>query len=108
MPRLTDQVRCKGVHVKLDRETHTNFKTKLVGHSVTMQEAFEEFARQLGAGNATANKIVERMIRRRAREEIQAAGQDPFQNKKPRYLGELDQDRLYDLISETVDDVEES
>lgn len=94
-------VRCKGVHVKLDKETHTGFKTRLVQHGVTMQDAFEEFARRVAEGNVSANRLIEKMIRERVRAELAAVGLKPLKHdRRPKYLGELDHDGLYDLINE--------
>ena len=94
-------VRCKGVHVKLDKGTHLNFKLKLVHHDLTMQDAFEEFARQVGMGNVSANNLLERMIRNRIKHELADVGLKPFRpGRKSKKVGELDDERLYDLISE--------
>lgn len=93
-----NDVRCKGVHVKLDKQTHANFKTKLIQHGVTMQDAFEEFARLLGSDNVSANRMMERFVRNRVRQELASMGVDPV--KRSKHVNELDHETLYDLINE--------
>jgi hypothetical protein len=95
----TPETRSKGVHVKLDKETHLAFKIKLLHHSVSMQEAFEEFARQVGMGSVSANNIIVRMIRHKIKLELASVGLKPSR-RKPRYVSELSDDGLYDLINE--------
>lgn len=98
--KLTD-VKCKGVHIKLDKETHLNFKLRLARHDLTMQDAFEEFARQVGLGNLSANNLLEKLIRTRVRAELATVGLTPFSpGRKGRASRELNPDMLYDLISE--------
>lgn len=99
MPNKSETIRDKGVHVKLDRQTHTSFKAKLVEHGLSMQEAFEEFARLVGSGNLTANNILERLIRNQVKAELATVGLKPSK-RKPRRISELDAEGLYDLISE--------
>jgi hypothetical protein len=103
-------IRCKGVHVKLDKETHANFKTRLIKHGVSMQEAFEEFARAVGADNLSANRLLEKMVRTKIKDELATVGLKAPSRRKPRYLSELDDEKLYDLINEEeiADEVEAS
>jgi len=105
MSEESDRIKCKGVHVKLDRETHANFKMRLVQHGLSMQEAFEEFARLVGSGQPTANKMLERVIREHLKAELASVGLKPLK-KSRRYLGELDPDKLYDLINDGEDEDE--
>jgi hypothetical protein len=97
-------VRCKGVHVKLDKKTHMNFKMRLVQHGLSMQEAFAEFARQVGNENLSANRLLEKLLRERVKEVLKDAGVKPSRRRKPRYVTELDDDGLYDLINEVEDE----
>lgn len=100
----SSDIKCKGVHVKLDKDTHMNFRTKLIVHGISMQEAFEEFARMVGEGNLSANNLIEKMIRLRIKAELATVGL-PGQPRKrrPRHISELDDEGLYDLISESED-----
>lgn len=99
MPAIPDTIRIKGVHVKLDKETHANFKIKLIQHGVSMQEAFEEFARLIGSGSASANNLLVNLVKRQVKEELATVGLKPFRNRKPRRISELDEDGMYDLIN---------
>lgn len=103
MPFKTDSIKVKGVHVKLDRETHANFKAQLVHRGLTMQEAFEEFARLVGSGSISANNLLDRLIRMQVKEELESVGLTYKPNRKPRRLSELDPESLYDLINEDED-----
>jgi len=98
-------VRCKGVHVKLDRLTHARFKMKLIEHGLTMQEAFESFARFIGDGNSSANNLLEKHIRTKLKEELAEVGITPLRKRKtPRYVSELSDAAIYDLIDRGDDD----
>jgi len=92
--------RSKGIHVKLDRETHANFKARLAHHGLSMQEAFEEFARLVGAGNKTANNMMEALVARHVRQELAEVGVEPIRRNRRQHLRDLDADTLYDLINE--------
>jgi len=97
--------RCKGIHIKLNRETHSLFKTMLIQHGLSMQEAFEEFARLVGSGNLTANALLSRYIRNKAKIELAEVGITISpRRKKMRITSELNDENLYGLISEGDDE----
>lgn len=100
-----DDVKSKGVHVKLDRETHYRFRTRLLQHDVTMQDAFEEFARLVGIENPAAVRMIERMVNERIKRDLDNVGIKSTK-RKPRRLSELDNERLYDIINEGHDESE--
>lgn len=77
-----------------------NFRLQLIKHGLTMQEAFEEFARLVGIGNTTANNILERLIRAQVRQELAEVGLDAPKHHKKR-INELDTETLYHLINES-------
>ena len=92
--------RSKNVHVKLDRLTHTRFKASLVERGVSMQEAFEHFAKSVAEGNKSALRLVEQMKRQHVKDELAGTGLTPGVGRKRRALDELDPETLYDLINE--------
>lgn len=100
MPIKTETVRFKGIHVKMDRQTHADFKAKLVYCNVSMQEAMEEFARLVGSGNPAAIKMLERLVREKLKKELATVGVKPYKPGHRRLLRELDPERMYDLISD--------
>ena len=100
-----NDVRCKGVHVKLDKQTHAIFKTKLIQHELSMQDAFEEFARLVGSDNVSATRMLERLVRERVKQELAEAGVTPNKRVSKR-VSVLDVETMYDLIAK--DDVEDS
>ena len=96
--------RIKGVHVKLDKPTHAGFKTRLLHHDLTMQAAFEEFARLVAAGNSAAVAILERMAMAKIKAELAEVGLTRAGTRKRiRPLDDLDHESLYDLINEAPD-----
>lgn len=99
MPAIPETLRCKAVHVKMDKETHANFKIRTIQHGLSMQEALAEFARLVGSGNVSANNLLSKMIKQQIREELATVGLKPFRNRKPRRISELDDDGVYDLIN---------
>lgn len=108
MPAIPDTLRCKGVHVKLDKETHANFKIRLIQHGLSMQEAFAEFARLVGSDSAAANNLLVRMVKQQIKDELATVGLSPFRNRKPRRISELDDDGVYDLINEGEEEPDEA
>jgi len=100
--------RAKGVHVKLDRQTHINFRTKLLYHGVTMQEAFEYFARLVGSGSAAANALLDRLVIENVKEELNGTGlRAPSRHSIRHRVEDLDPERVYDLIND-ADENDES
>ena len=77
----------------------------LIEHGLSMQEAFEEFARLVGSGNLTANAILSRYIRKNAKIELAEVGiKISPRRKKMRITSELNDENLYGLISEGDDE----
>ncbi len=100
-----EEVKSKAVHIKLSRLIHHNFRVKLLQHDVTMQEAFEEFARLIGEDNGPAMRIIEHIVNEHIKEELkntQLKG-PKTSRRKPSKLKELDNDRLFDIIRENQD-----
>lgn len=102
--RLT-QLHSRGVHIKLTAETHKYFRMRLLEQGVTMQDAFEEFARLVGGGNASMNWVIDRLVQQQLQKELNSMGLDRAVKKKRRgyqstRLRELDDNVLYDMINE--------
>ncbi len=87
----------KGVHIKLDKETHAELRTRLFRHGMTMQEFFDEFARAYVNNDPKAVKFVDSIIIRNVQFHIE--GKKP--EKREHVHSELDSETLYDLISST-------
>lgn len=103
-----DPKRPKDVHVKLDRSTHLEFKARLLYHDMSMQEAFEAFAKAVAAEKASAIAIVDRAVRDRAKAALAEFGLRPLKGMRPgTAVRELDADTLYGLINEEGDNVDE-
>lgn len=97
-------LRCKGVHVKLDRSTHAGFKTRLLHHDLTMQGAFEEFAKQVAEGVPSAIRILERMASNKIKADLAEVGLTRKGSKRRSGpLDVLDHESLYDLINDGGD-----
>lgn len=100
-----DTIKCKGVHVKLDRLTHAQFKARVAQHGLSMQEAFEHFARLVGADSASANNLLSSLMRNRVKQELAQEGLKPLKVNRRQGFNELDPDKLYDLINEVDEDM---
>ena len=91
----------KGVHVKLKKDVHAGFRTKLFEHGLSMQRVFNEFARLVACGDDRAMRIVQNLVRRELREKLDGYER---QRQEEESLNELDQEALYDLIEGEEDD----
>lgn len=86
----------KGIHVKIDTETHRALRSKLFLHGLTMQEFFEEFAKAFVAGDTRAVKVIDNMVLRRVQFHLTEGVKQP---KRTQETSELDANTLYDLIN---------
>jgi hypothetical protein len=87
----------KCVHIKLEKEVHAAFRARLFRHGISMQEAFDEFAKQVSEGMRSANAIVETIINRKIKEAIDGRVSKP--PRKRESFGELDSESIYNLIN---------
>ncbi len=87
----------KCIHVKLEKDVHAALRARLFQHNVSMQEVFDEFARQFVSGDASANRIVDRYVMKKVQALI-AGEKKPRRSAVP--INELDHDALYHLIGE--------
>lgn len=85
----------KCVHVKLEKDTHAAFRTRLFTHNLSMQEVFEAFANLVVRGDSRANKIVENIIVKKV--EAQIDGKIKRRRKKEK-VSENERDVLYNMI----------
>ncbi len=97
----------KNVHVKLDRAVHTVFKSTLVMNDLSMQEAFDAFARWIAKGNPGSKRWLSRLVSNRVRTELATVGLKPLKHLNPRALN-LNDETLYDLINEADGDDEDA
>ena len=86
----------KSVHIKLKKEVHAAFRTKLFDRGMSMQEVFDELARLVAVDDRRLTKALDDYAKRRVVDEINRLKQDRRQER----IGELDQDALYDLITD--------
>lgn len=97
-------LRQKAVHIKLDKETHANFRTRLFAFDLSMQQAFEEFARLLGAGDSKATRIAEQLAMKLVRKRLEDTPSSALYPARPKQLDEQDHDALYSLINDDDED----
>lgn len=95
----------KGVHVQLDKDTHAHFRKELFTVGLSMQEAFEHFAQLVAVGDHRAKRLLESYVNGKIRQEIEGMKVPP--RRELSNFGELDSEKLYSLINETDDLVEE-
>ena len=93
----------KGVHVKLKKDVHAEFRKKLFEHGISMQKVFNEFARLVANGDNRAMGIVRRLVQRELQAKLQELNE---QKHREESLDELDQEALYDLIEGGNDELQ--
>lgn len=94
--------RPKGVHIALQASTHKSFKLRLVEHDISMQEAFEQFAKSIANGDQWAVRFLEKLNIMRVKNELASVGLSRKFNMRTRltHPSELDTEALYSLIDE--------
>jgi hypothetical protein len=85
----------KGVHIKLRKTTHAEFRKKLFDRDLTMQRAVEEFAFLVATDDKRATKILDNLSLKIVNEEI-----NKYREPEKADIDELDHDTLYSLIEE--------
>ena len=88
----------KGIHIKLDKNVHHALRVRLFKEGISMQEMFDEFARQVVTDSNLANKIVKSLINKKMLKALE--GPVMTQKRRTDSFNELDSDRLYDMIDE--------
>lgn len=85
----------KGIHIKLDRETHTALRALTFQRGITMQDVFEEFATLLTSDNKRAIGILDSFILRRLNLPKRKSA---YKKKKEVEMSDPEKQSLYDLI----------
>ena len=83
------------MHVKLEKETHAAFRTRLFTHNLSMQEVFDAFAKLVVGGDSRATRIIEDIVVKKV--EAQVNGKIKRRRKK-NHVSENDRDVLYNMI----------
>lgn len=86
----------KCVHVKLTKEVHAALRARLFQHNISMQEAFDEFAKQVVEGTRSGNIMIEAVVNRKLKEVLEGKTSKSTKNES---FGELDSESLYHLIN---------
>lgn len=89
----------KGIHVMLDKTTHSELRKKLFDYDLTLTGIFEEFAKQFVNGTPNATRIVDGLQKRRLAGEIYKI-HVPAMKK----IDEMDHDALYHLIETDLEE----
>lgn len=85
----------KCIHIKLRKEVHAGFRTKLFKMGLSMQEVLDEFAALVATNDPRAIRIVELLVKKKIQNEI-----DGLIDKRNAKVDELDHDTLYSMIDE--------
>jgi hypothetical protein len=86
----------KCVHFKLDKDVHFALRAKLFKYDVSMQELFDEFARQVAADAPKAISILESLVAAKLKYSISGKKR---KKKEKESLRELDSETLYNIIN---------
>jgi hypothetical protein len=87
----------KGIHIKLKKDVHALFRSEMFKTGISMQEAFNEFARQVVEGTRSAKFIVQAASSKKMK-----ASLEKRTRKWERPVGDLDVETLYDLINTKI------
>jgi hypothetical protein len=81
----------------MNKEIHAAFRAKLFQRGMTMQEVFDELARLVATDDRRLIKILDEYAKQRVIDEIARLKRERPERER---IGELDQDVLYDLITD--------
>lgn len=84
----------KGIHFQISKTTHAGLRAQLFKHNISMQEAFNEFARLVVAEDRTALRVVEGIAKRKLMGQLEEIKRLHFE----RPPDDLDKESLYHLI----------
>jgi len=88
----------KCIHIKLKKEVHLKLREKLFHHQLSMQSIFDEFARLIIHDDKKATKIIEELVIRRAKEQLEKPAKKQTSYSRGE-INELDHNTLYNMIS---------
>lgn len=88
----------KCIHVKLKKDVHLKLREKLFQHQLSMQSIFDEFARLIIHDDKRATKIIEELVIRRAKEQLEKPVKKSTSYARGG-INELDHNTLYNMIS---------
>lgn len=89
----------KSIHIKLTKEIHAALKEKLFKYGITMQDLFHEAALQALSESDKADRLLEKVAKKKMREEI-----EKLKFKSDLNFGEFDRETLYNLIEDSNED----
>lgn len=92
----------KSVHFKLDKEVHFALRGKLFKYNVSMQELFDEFARQVAADMPKARSILESIVNSKVKS-VLSNPSTKRRKKKKESFNEFDSETIYSMINESDD-----
>jgi len=83
----SDFVQKKSVHINLNKETHSAFRTVLFKRGLSMQETFEELALRVGLEDSSLLDMLDELIEKK-------------RNKTKASLSETDAEKLFNILEE--------
>jgi hypothetical protein len=92
----------KSIHVKLSKELHYSLREKLFRYGITMQDLFQEAARQALVEGPRSEKHLRRLAKKKLVESLEKTSKA----QKLR-LGELDSEMMYNLMEDSSEDNED-
>ena len=87
----------KGIHIKLKKDIHINFKAEIFKSGISMQEAISEFALQVSEGTKSGQNIVNAAASKKIKQSIEKSTR-----KKDLKYNDIDVDTLYELINTKI------
>lgn len=87
----------KGIHIKLKKDIHVNFRAAMFAAGISMQEAINEFALQVSEGSKAGQSIINSAASKKIKKSLEKGSR----RKEPKY-GDVDIDTLYELINSKI------
>lgn len=88
----------KSLHINLDKEVHAELRVKSFHHGVSIQELFDEFARQVIDDAGPGYNVLKGLVTKKIRAALDDAPKPKRDYSKK--LHELDAEAMYTLIEE--------
>lgn len=89
----------KHIHVEMDKKLFLLLRAKLFVNELSVQKVFEEVARLIVAEDSRTEKIINELKVRLMHDKLRAELEKNSQSKPVAHVSEMDQEKLYDLIS---------
>lgn len=89
----------KSLHVNIKKDNYVALRTLLIKHSISLQELFNECAKQVVEGTPVGIGIINDIVSRKLKERLDRAYGREKKNKQEPKIDKIDTETLYKLIN---------